>query len=82
MLRTRKFRQLLGKSSHFGPFDKCPRSHHATDGLVEFRLDFGVLTNEVNHVDFLIHQLGLNFKNTPAQCGYLPNDSKKLTPHW
>ena len=82
MLRTRKFSQLVSKSSYFRSFDKCPRRHHAADGLVEFRLDFGVLTNEVNHVDFLIHQLGLNFKNTPAQRGYLPNDSKKLTPHW
>ena len=43
-----------------------PRRHHAANGLIEFRLDFGVLTNEVNHVDFLIHQLGLSFKNTPA----------------
>ena len=36
---THKFRQLLGKSSHFGPFNKCPRRHHAANGLFEFRLD-------------------------------------------
>ena len=82
MLRTRKFCPFLGKSSYFGPFDEGTRGHDAADRLVEFRLDFGVLTNEVNHLDFLIHQLGLSFKNTPAQRGYLPNDSKKLTPHW
>jgi hypothetical protein len=45
-------------------------------------LDFGVLADQVDHVDFLIHLPELNFKNTPAQRGYLPNDSKKLTPHW
>jgi hypothetical protein len=82
MFRTGKFRQLFGKSSHFGPFNEGARRHDAADGFVEFRLDFGVLPNEVNHVDFLFHQLGLKFKNTPAQRGYLPNDSKKLTPHW
>ena len=82
MLRSRKFSQLVCKSRYFWAFDKGACRHDAADGLVEFRLDFGVLADQVDHVDFLIHLPELNFKNTPAHCGYLPNDSKKLTPHW
>ena len=82
MLRSSKFSQLVRKSRYFRAFDEGARRHDTADGFVEFRLDFGVLADQVDHVDFLIHLPVLNFKNTPAQRGYLPNDSKKLTPHW
>jgi hypothetical protein len=45
-------------------------------------LDFGMLTNEVDHVDFLVHFGGLNFKNTSAVRGILANELKKLTARW
>ena len=82
MLRSGKFSQLVRKSRYFRAFDEGARRHDAANGFVEFRLDFGMLADQVDHVDFLIHHPELNFKNTPAQRGYLPNDSKKLTPHW